>query len=119
MTRDVENQLIDFCIVQKARFGMYLAVPKVSRYSSQDREDILALASAGLFSADQLRKRATEALGDYIGDRAPVITSIELVCGQISAKKLLQSDREPEFPIDIPAKSKGREPEIEICGQLI
>jgi hypothetical protein len=91
-----------------------LAVTKISRYSTQDREDILALASAGLFSADQLRNRATEALRGYIGDRAPVITSIELICGQISAEKLLQLDREPEFPIDPPTMSKGKEPELEI-----
>jgi hypothetical protein len=91
-----------------------LAVTKISRNSTQDREDILALASAGLFSADQLRNRATEALRDYIGDRAPVITSIELICGQISAEKLLQLDREPEFPIDPPTMSKGKEPELEI-----
>jgi hypothetical protein len=91
-----------------------LAVTKISRYSTQDREDILALASASLFSADQLRNRATEALRDYIGDRAPVITSIELICGQISAEKLLQLDREPELPIDPPTMSKGKEPELEI-----
>jgi hypothetical protein len=91
-----------------------LAVTKISRYSIQDREDILALSSAGLFSADQLRNRATEALRDYVGDRTPVMTGIELISGQISAEKLLQADREAEFPIDPPAKSKGKEPEIEI-----
>jgi uncharacterized nucleotidyltransferase DUF6036 len=91
-----------------------LAVTKISRYSPQDREDILALASAGLFSADQLRNRATEALLDYIGDRAPVMTSIELICRQISAEKLIQLDREPEFPIDPSTMSKGKEPELEV-----
>ncbi len=91
-----------------------LAVTKISRFSPQDREDILALASAGFFSADQLQNRATEALRDYIGDRAPVMTSIELICGQISAEKLLQCDREPEFPIDPHTMGKGKEPELEI-----
>jgi hypothetical protein len=91
-----------------------LAVTKISRYSDQDREDILALSSAGLFSADQLRNRATEALRDYIGDRSPVMTSIELICGQISAEKLPQSGRLPEFPIDPPTLGKGKEPELEI-----
>jgi hypothetical protein len=91
-----------------------LAVTKISRYSPQDREDIHALASAGLFSADQLRNRANEALRGYIGDRAPVITSIELICRQISAEKLLQLDRQPEFPIDPPSISKGKERELEI-----
>ena len=52
-----------------------LAVTKISRFSTQDCEDILALARAGLFSADQLRDRAMEALGVRIGDRAPVMTS--------------------------------------------
>jgi hypothetical protein len=84
-----------------------LAVTKISRYSPQDREDILALASAGLFSPDQLRRRATEALRDHIGDRTPVMTSIELICGEISAKKSLQLDHEPESPIDPPTLDKG------------
>jgi hypothetical protein len=55
-----------------------LAVTKISRYSPQDREDILALADAGLFSANDLRNRANEALNDYIGDRATVLKSVEL-----------------------------------------
>jgi hypothetical protein len=91
-----------------------LAVTKISRYSKQDREDILALASAGLFSADQLRNRAIEALGDYIGDRAPVMTSIELICRQISAEKSPMFGRESEFPIDPPNKTKGKDWELEI-----
>ena len=64
-----------------------LAVTKISRYSPQDREDILSLAGAGLFSAVQFRNRAMEALADYVGDRVPVMTSIELICSQISAGK--------------------------------
>jgi hypothetical protein len=91
-----------------------LAVTKISRYSTQDREDILALASAGLFSADQLRDRAMEALGDYIGDRAPVMTSIELMCRQITAEKSPHFCREPEFPIDPPNKTKCKDRELEI-----
>jgi hypothetical protein len=91
-----------------------LGVTKISRYSDQDREDILALASEGLFSADQLRVRALEALGDYMGDRAPVITRIELICRQISAAKSPQFAREHEFPINPQrkTKTKNREPEI-------
>jgi uncharacterized nucleotidyltransferase DUF6036 len=91
-----------------------LAVTKISRFSTQDREDILALACAGLFSADELRSRATEALGDYIGDRAPVMTSIELICGQISSAKSQQLDREPEFPIDPTRVRSGKERELDI-----
>jgi hypothetical protein len=91
-----------------------LAVTKISRYSPQDREDILALANAGLFSADQLHDRATEALGDYIGDRAPVMTSIELICRQISAEKSPQLGPEAEFPIEPPNKAKGKDRKLEI-----
>jgi hypothetical protein len=105
---------------EKRRIHLYvlspvdLAVTKISRYSTQDREDILALASAGLFSADQLRDRAMEALGDYIGDRAPVMTSIELMCRQITAGRSPHFGREPEFPIDPPSKTKGKDRELEI-----
>jgi hypothetical protein len=91
-----------------------LAVTKISRFSTQDREDVLALACAGLFSADELRSRATEALGDFIGDRAPVMTGIELICGQISSAKSQQLDREPEFPIDPPRVRGGKERELDI-----
>jgi hypothetical protein len=91
-----------------------LAVTKISRYSPQDREDILALASAGLLSADQLRDRAMEALGDYIGDPASVMTSIELICGQISAKKLPHFGREAESPFDPPDRGKAKDRELEI-----
>jgi hypothetical protein len=71
-----------------------LAAPKISRYSPQDREDILALASAGLFSANQLKERATGSLTDYIGDRTPVITSFELICREIDIAKSQQVARE-------------------------
>jgi hypothetical protein len=91
-----------------------LAVTKISRCSPQDREDILALASAGLFSADELRKRATEGLRDYIGDRASVIKSIELICGQISAGKSLRAGRELEIPLDPPRNKEGKERDLEI-----
>jgi hypothetical protein len=86
-----------------------LAVTKISRYSPQDCEDILALANAGLISADLLRNRATEALGDHIGDRTPVMTSIDLICRQISKGKSLQVGREPDFP----SKTEGKDRELE------
>ena len=91
-----------------------LAVTKISRYSPQDREDILALASVGFFSADQLRNRSIEALVDYVGDRAPVMTSIELICRQISVGKSPQFVREPDFPIAPPTMREGKERELEI-----
>ena len=55
-----------------------LAVSKIGRFSSQDRDDIAALARHGLVTASALRRRAAEALGGYVGDTARVQGSIEL-----------------------------------------
>jgi hypothetical protein len=57
-----------------------LAVSKLGRFSSQDRDDIAALARRKLFDAKSLRKRAEEALVAYVGDTARVQTSIDLAC---------------------------------------
>lgn len=61
-----------------------LAVSKLSRFEEHDREDIAALAKAGLVDAPALRKRAEEALPDYVGDVERVKTSIKLACRMIS-----------------------------------
>lgn len=61
-----------------------LAVSKVARFSAQDREDIRALASERLLSVEQFRRRAGEASGNYIGNKAPLQTSIELACADIA-----------------------------------
>lgn len=45
-----------------------LAVSKVSRFSPQDRTDILLLARQGHFTVGELRKRAVEAMDYYVGD---------------------------------------------------
>ena len=45
-----------------------LAVSKLSRYSEQDREDVLLLARQRYFTADELRGRALAALDYYVGD---------------------------------------------------
>jgi hypothetical protein len=55
-----------------------LAVTKLGRFSSQDREDIATLARHKLISATKLRRRAEEALAGYVGDTARVRGSIEL-----------------------------------------
>lgn len=91
-----------------------LAVTKVSRYSPQDREDILALAGAGLIQPDQFRSRATEALVDFVGDRAPVIANIELLSRQISVELSRQPYRAPEPPTIPPPSRDGRDRELEI-----
>ncbi len=55
-----------------------LAVSKLGRFSSQDRDDIATLARRKLISSSALRRRAGEALGGYVGDTARVAGSIEL-----------------------------------------
>ena len=54
-----------------------LAVSKLGRFSSQDREDIEALARHKLISSSMLRRRSEEALRAYVGDTARVQGAIE------------------------------------------
>jgi hypothetical protein len=55
-----------------------LAVSKLGRFSSQDRDDIAALARHKLISSSKLRRRAAEALVGYVGDTTRVQGSIGL-----------------------------------------
>jgi hypothetical protein len=57
-----------------------LAVSKLARFADHDREDIRALARAGLIEPRSLRRRAEEALGAYVGDPRRIRTSIRLAC---------------------------------------
>jgi hypothetical protein len=57
-----------------------LAVTKLGRFTSQDREDIAALGRRGLVRAGALRKRAAEALSGYVGDTRRVQQNIEHAC---------------------------------------
>ena len=57
-----------------------LAVSKIARLSDHDQDDIRALARAGLIIADEVRERAEQALGNYVGNLANVKTSIRLAC---------------------------------------
>ena len=64
-----------------------LAVSKLSRFSDQDRDDILLLAREGLIDAATLRKRADQALSGYVGDLNPVRNSIDIACRLIESTK--------------------------------
>ena len=57
-----------------------LAVSKLSRFSDQDRADIELLARKGLIHAPALRARAEQAVQGYVGNTAPVRTSIDIAC---------------------------------------
>ena len=62
-----------------------LAVSKLARFRSQDREDIELLALEKVVDAKSLGKRAEEALGGYVGDLASIRTSIDLACNVVEA----------------------------------
>lgn len=64
-----------------------LAVTKLARFSEQDRADIDLMAKAGLIDSASLRKRASEALGGYVGELDTVRTTIEIACRLIDARK--------------------------------
>ena len=64
-----------------------LAVSKLARFSDQDRSDVETLAKAGLIDAASLRRRATEALGGYVGDLESVRMSIGVACRLLEAAK--------------------------------
>ena len=57
-----------------------LAVSKLGRFASQDRDDVAILARRKLITSTALRRRAEEALGNYVGDTRRVQGSIELAC---------------------------------------
>lgn len=64
-----------------------LAVTKLARFTDQDREDIRLLAQKRLIDSGAVCKRAEEALGGYVGDAAPVRTSIDIACRLIDAER--------------------------------
>lgn len=57
-----------------------LAVSKLSRFSEQDRDDILELGKLKLVHSDALRARAQAALAGYVGDTGRVRGSIDIAC---------------------------------------
>jgi hypothetical protein len=57
-----------------------LAVSKISRFSSHDRDDITALAKLGLIKSAALRRRSQQALENYVGNLDNLKGSIELAC---------------------------------------
>lgn len=81
----IDKKLIDVRVLAP----IDLAVSKLSRFSDQDREDILLLAREGLIDSASLRKRAEQALGGYVGDLSSVRNSIDIAC------RLIESTQPP------------------------
>lgn len=57
-----------------------LAVSKIGRFASIDRDDIAALARLGLVSAESLRRRAEEAVRGFVGDTTRLSGNIVSAC---------------------------------------
>lgn len=57
-----------------------LAVSKLSRFSEQDRDDIITLARRKLIKAAALRSRAEQALGGYVGSTERIQGNIAQAC---------------------------------------
>ena len=57
-----------------------LAVSKLSRFSEQDRNDILSLARHRSLRTAKVRARALDALSGYVGSIERIQGSIELAC---------------------------------------
>jgi hypothetical protein len=57
-----------------------LAVSKIGRLTSQDRDDIAALARRGLVHSASLRTRAEEAVDNLVGDTTRLRGNIETAC---------------------------------------
>jgi hypothetical protein len=57
-----------------------LAVSKISRFSSQNRDDIAALAKHGLIKSAALRRRSQQAVENYVGTLDPLKGAIDLAC---------------------------------------
>ena len=86
-----DSRQVDVPGVDKARIDVRvlspldLAVSKIARFADQDREDIELLARQGLVKAKSLRKRAEEAMKDYVGNTDSVQQSINIACRIVAA----------------------------------
>jgi hypothetical protein len=65
-----------------------LAVSKLARFAEPDRADIEALARARLVTVEQIRKRADEALGGYVGRVNDARISLDIACRLIEQAQL-------------------------------
>lgn len=61
-----------------------LAVTKIGRMTSQDRDDIAALARRRLLNSASLRARADEAVGNFVGDTIRLRGNIDSACRMVA-----------------------------------
>lgn len=76
----IDRKLLDVRLLSP----LDLAVSKIGRLTSQDRDDIVALARHGLIEGDELRRRAEHAATAYVGDLARIASSINVACNLVN-----------------------------------
>lgn len=68
-----------------------LVVSKLSRYEAHDREDIASIVSLGLTTADEVERRATEAMPGYVGNmpflKANLRDALAMIRGMEAARE--------------------------------
>lgn len=85
---------VDPAIIDVRAFApVDLAVSKITRFAEHDRDDMRALARAGLITSEQVRARAEQALGNYVGNLTSVKTSIRLGCELIQETQTTRRSR--------------------------
>jgi hypothetical protein len=71
-------------MAREAEFDCARFSNMLSRFSPQDREDIRQLVDRELFSAEEFRQRATEALDSYVGDTKWQRFNLDEICQTMS-----------------------------------
>lgn len=80
---------VDSCVLEvRLLSALDLAVSKISRFGSQDRDDITALAKHGLIKSKALRRRSLEAMENYVGNLDILIGSMDLACRIVADAEL-------------------------------
>ena len=74
-------------LVVKLLTPIDLAISKLARFSEQDQGDIRQLAKHGLIDGDSLRRRALDALPDYVGNLERITNSIEIAATKLCERK--------------------------------
>jgi hypothetical protein len=74
--RHIDSSVLDVRLLS----ALDLAVSKISRFSSQDRDDITTLAKHGLIKSSMLRRRSLEAMKNHVGNVDTLRSTIEFAC---------------------------------------
>lgn len=89
-----ERRLVQVCVFSPVD----LAVSKLSRFSQNDSNDIIALASVGLISDEAVRNRAMGAMAYYIGNKRDLLLNLDHAGRHISCATAQRALRQLNTP---------------------